>query len=159
VKRRKIVTQLDNVPLITCSPAQINQVFLNLINNACQATNDENGTITLHTAPTLSGVMIEISDNGKGIPPDVLPKIFDPFFTTKKVGEGTGLGLSIVQRIIKEHGGEIKVTSTVGVGTCFSIFLPRKHEPKVDKQLEAAAGQASANSASSDVPPAVSKAA
>lgn len=159
VKRRKIVTQLDNVPLITCSPAQINQVFLNLINNACQATNGENGTITLHTAPTLSGVMIEISDNGKGIPPDVLPKIFDPFFTTKKVGEGTGLGLSIVQRIIKEHGGEIKVTSTVGVGTCFSIFLPRKHEPKVDKQLEAAAGQASANSASSDVPPAVSKAA
>ena len=127
VKHRRIEKYLGDVPLITCSPAQINQVFLNLINNACQATNDENGTVTLRSHGVPGGVLVEVSDNGKGIPPDVLPKIFDPFFTTKKVGEGTGLGLSIVQRIIKEHGGEIKVTSTVGVGTCFSLFLPLKH--------------------------------
>ncbi len=151
VKRRNIIKQFDTVPLITCSPAQINQVFLNLINNACHATSAENGTITLHTAPTPTGVMIEISDNGKGIAPDILPKIFDPFFTTKKVGEGTGLGLSIVQRIIKEHGGDIKVTSTVGVGTCFTIFLPRKYEPKTDPAL-AQLNEPAANLAAGNVP-------
>ena len=151
VKRRNIIKQFDNLPLITCSPAQINQVFLNLINNACHATSAENGTITLHTAPTPTGVMIEISDNGKGIAPDILPKIFDPFFTTKKVGEGTGLGLSIVQRIIKEHGGDIKVTSTVGVGTCFTIFLPRKYEPKTDPAL-AQLNEPAANLAAGNVP-------
>ena len=67
---------------------------------------------------------MEIEDNGKGIPPDVLPKIFDPFFTTKDVGKGTGLGLSIVYRIVKEHGGRITVDSAVGIGTKFKLVLP-----------------------------------
>ena len=126
VKYRKIVQHLGEVPAILCSPSQINQVFLNLINNACQATTDENSTVTITTRSTLNGVAVEIRDNGQGIPNDVLPKIFDPFFTTKKVGEGTGLGLSIVQRIIKEHGGEVQVVSTVNEGTCFTVLLPRK---------------------------------
>lgn len=131
VKHRVLEKRYGAVPMITCSPSQINQVFLNLVTNACQATSGENGTITLTTYSTETGVAVEISDNGQGIPPEVLPKIFDPFFTTKKVGEGTGLGLSIVQRIIKEHGGEIKVKSTVGVGTTFTLLLPRQ-PPKLN---------------------------
>ena len=68
---------------------------------------------------------MEVEDNGKGIPPEVLPKIFDPFFTTKDVGQGTGLGLSIVYKIIASHGGKIDVSSQVGVGTKFTVTLPR----------------------------------
>ena len=67
---------------------------------------------------------MEVEDNGKGIPPEVLPKIFDPFFTTKDVGQGTGLGLSIVYKIIASHGGKIDVSSQVGVGTKFTVTLP-----------------------------------
>ncbi len=65
-----------------------------------------------------------MQDNGKGIPPEVLPKIFDPFFTTKDVGKGTGLGLSIVYKIIEQHGGNISVDSAVGIGTKFTVVLP-----------------------------------
>jgi signal transduction histidine kinase len=134
VKQRTLEKRYGAVPMIICSPSQINQVFLNLVTNACQATSGENGTITLTTYGTETGVAVEVSDNGQGIPPEVLPNIFDPFFTTKKVGEGTGLGLSIVQRIIKEHGGEIKVKSTVGVGTTFTLLLPRQ-PPQISKNM------------------------
>lgn len=129
VKYRRIELQLADVPNILCAPSQINQVFLNLINNACQATNPETGLITITTASAEQGVIIKVADNGSGIAPEVLGKIFDPFFTTKKVGEGTGLGLSIVQRIIKEHGGRMSVESTVGQGTCFTVWLPQQHQP------------------------------
>lgn len=129
VKYRRIDLQLADVPSILCAPSQINQVFLNLINNACQATNPETGLITITTASAEQGVIIKVADNGSGIAPEVLGKIFDPFFTTKKVGEGTGLGLSIVQRIIKEHGGRMSVESTVGQGTCFTVWLPQQHQP------------------------------
>ncbi|MDX9988118.1 DAHL domain-containing protein [Thiothrix unzii] len=124
VKHRQIEQNLADVPPIICSPSQINQVFLNLINNACQATNPENGVVTITTKALADGVAIDISDNGKGIQDEHLSRIFDPFFTTKKVGEGTGLGLSIVQRIIKEHGGTIQVSSKVDVGTRFTVLLP-----------------------------------
>ncbi len=132
VKHRTLERRFGAVPMITCSPSQINQVFLNLITNACQATDGEHGTLTLATYGTETGVGIEISDNGQGIPPELLPKIFDPFFTTKKVGEGTGLGLSIVQRIVKEHGGEIRVSSKVGAGTTFTVLLPC-HPPQLQR--------------------------
>lgn len=128
VKHRRIELQLGDVPLIICSPSQINQVLLNLINNACQATTEETGIVTIITRPTEQGLAFEVKDNGQGIHPDHLSQIFDPFFTTKKVGEGTGLGLSIVQRIVKEHGGRIKVDSVLGVGTCFTVELPRDHQ-------------------------------
>jgi len=68
-------------------------------------------------------VVVEIGDNGPGIPPDVQPHIFEPFFTTKRVGEGTGLGLDTVQRIVKKHRGNIQVTSKPG-NTCFQVWLP-----------------------------------
>lgn len=124
VKHKVITKQFDtDISLITCSPSSINQVFLNLISNAAQATKDD-GEIKIITSQQDNNVKIEIIDNGTGMPPEVLDQIFQPFFTTKKVGEGTGLGLSIVQRIVREHGGEIKVQSRVGLGTKFTILLP-----------------------------------
>jgi signal transduction histidine kinase len=114
-----------DIPPITCSPSQINQVFLNLINNAAQAMGSRQGEIRITTRREGAGhVAVEVADNGKGIPAEVLPKIFDPFFTTKEVGTGTGLGLSIVYKIIEQHGGRINVDSTVGVGTRFTVVLP-----------------------------------
>lgn len=116
-----------NVPKITCSPSQINQVFLNIITNAVHAMVDhiEKPVITLSTSMDGNNmVRVDIEDNGSGIPQDVLPKIFDPFFTTKAVGKGTGMGLSISYKIIQEHGGQINVHSEPGVGTIFSILLP-----------------------------------
>jgi two-component system NtrC family sensor kinase len=113
------------VPPITCSPSQLNQVFLNLVTNAAQATEGKAGEITITTrAPDPEHVEIEVADNGKGIAPDVLPKIFDPFFTTKEVGKGTGLGLSIAYKIVEGHGGRITVHSTPGEGTRFVVTLP-----------------------------------
>jgi signal transduction histidine kinase len=114
-----------DIPAVTCSPSQINQVFLNLINNAAQSIESGPGVITLATRREGPGhVAVEIQDNGKGIPPDVLPKIFDPFFTTKDVGKGTGLGLSIAYKIVEQHGGTIRVDSAVGIGTKFTVVLP-----------------------------------
>src|SRR5208282_4403589 len=116
--------QFGDIPAITCSPSQINQVFLNLVTNAVQAMESGKGTITLTTRRDGDGIAVEVADNGKGIPPDVLPKIFDPFFTTKEAGKGTGLGLSVSYKIVQQHGGRINVTSQLGVGTKFTVWLP-----------------------------------
>jgi two-component system, NtrC family, sensor kinase len=123
VKMKTIHKEYAKNAQITGSPSQINQVFLNLISNAAQATGDD-GVITLRTSVDGAMARVEVEDNGAGIPADVLPKIFDPFFTTKKVGEGTGLGLSIAYKIITEHGGRIEAQSKVGRGTRFIITLP-----------------------------------
>ncbi|MFM2330018.1 MAG: hypothetical protein RLZZ494_2121, partial [Pseudomonadota bacterium] len=128
---------LGEVPLVQCAPSQINQVLLNLITNACHATADQGGQVSIATRAVRNGVVIEVSDNGSGIPANVLPRIFDPFFTTKKVGEGTGLGLSIAQRIVHDHGGRIDVASTVGVGSKFSVYLPSRMKAEhVDSVLQ-----------------------
>ncbi len=126
IKYKTIKKELGQVPPISCSPSQINQVLLNLINNAGQATNDDaSGMITVRTGMRgADQVFVDVEDNGHGIPEDVLPKIFDPFFTTKDVGKGTGLGLSIVYKIVEQHGGRISVVSKVGVGTRFTVVLP-----------------------------------
>ena len=81
-------------------------------------------TITIETAREGEAAVVTISDNGPGIPPDVLGRIFDPFFTTKPVGEGTGLGLSISYEIVKKHGGEMKASSAPGQGATFTIRIP-----------------------------------
>lgn len=125
VKHHRVDAQLGPLPQIQCSPSQINQVLLNLVSNAAQAT-PEGGLIEVRTYATPTDVVVEVRDEGSGIPPDVLPHIFDPFFTTKKVGEGTGLGLSIVHRIISEHGGRIEVDTEPTVGTQFKVSLPQE---------------------------------
>jgi two-component system, NtrC family, sensor kinase len=125
LKDRTVKKNFGDIPAITCSPSQMNQVFLNLITNAAQATDPGRGTIVVTTRkPDAEHVEVEVEDNGMGIPADILPKIFDPFFTTKEVGKGTGLGLSIAYKIVEQHGGRIRVGSTVGVGTRFSVVLP-----------------------------------
>jgi two-component system, NtrC family, sensor kinase len=125
LKRVTVKKELSQIPKVTCSPSQINQVLLNIITNAAHAVEPGKGVITIKTRTEGSDrVAVEIADNGAGIRPEVLPKIFDPFFTTKKVGQGTGLGLSIVYKIVKQHGGDITVKSEIGVGSTFTVFVP-----------------------------------
>ncbi|MEO5784554.1 MAG: DAHL domain-containing protein [Casimicrobiaceae bacterium] len=126
VIKSKVVNKSFGATLpVWCSPSQINQVFLNLLTNAAQATSDEHGVISIATRMHgADKVAVEITDNGVGIAEDILPKIFEPFFTTKPVGEGTGLGLCIAYKILEEHEGDVKVRSHVGVGTTFTVILP-----------------------------------
>jgi signal transduction histidine kinase len=121
-----VVKDYGQVPDIVCAPAQLNQVFLNIITNAAHACEDKGeGTLRLKTYTEKNDAVVQISDNGKGIPQEVINKIFDPFFTTKPVGKGTGLGLSISRKIVEDgHNGRIAVKSKVGVGTDFFIYLP-----------------------------------
>jgi len=119
----EVIKELGDLPMITCAPSQLNQVFLNLFTNAAQAMEGQ-GKLYIRTWLADGAVHISVADNGKGIPEDVLTRIFDPFFTTKPVGEGTGLGLAISHQIIQQHGGEIQVESRVGEGTSFHIKLP-----------------------------------
>jgi two-component system NtrC family sensor kinase len=118
----------QQLPTIQSDAAQIQQVILNLVNNAIDAI-DRNGCITISTGFEAQSdtVRISVRDNGPGMDKDVQRRIFDPFFTTKKVGEGTGLGLSISYSIISKLGGSIRFESEVGKGTEFIILLPVKH--------------------------------
>lgn len=124
LKNKQVTIEITEDCIIECMPSQINQVLLNIIGNANHATID-GGSINI-TLDQLDAqhAGIFIKDNGTGIAPEKLKDIFNPFFTTKKIGEGTGLGLSISHKIIKEHGGEILVKSTIGQGTEFIIKLP-----------------------------------
>jgi len=133
LKSIKVSRHFSELPPITCSPSQINQVFLNLITNAAQVLPQQGGEISLTTRLEKNGVAVDVADNGSGIPPDVLPKIFDPFFTTKEIGKGTGLGLSISYQIVKDHGGSINVDTQVGRGTKFTVWLPL--QPPADSKL------------------------
>ncbi|MCS6989979.1 MAG: ATP-binding protein [Chloroherpetonaceae bacterium] len=120
----QLVKEFSPLPMVQAYPAQLNQVFLNLITNAVHAVDEKTGRIVIKTMQHGNHVVIKVIDNGKGIPPENLKKIFDPFFTTKPVGEGTGLGLTIAYKIVERHGGKIDVQSQVGRGTEFTITLP-----------------------------------
>jgi signal transduction histidine kinase len=123
--KKGVVVQRDyqRVPLLVNSfGSELNQVWTNLIDNAIDAMNGK-GELRLRTYREDNCVVVEIADNGTGIPPAVLSHIFDPFFTTKGVGEGTGLGLDTVQRIVKKHRGSIQVNSKPG-DTRFQVWLP-----------------------------------
>ncbi|HLD68285.1 MAG TPA: ATP-binding protein [Pseudomonas sp.] len=122
--KAEIILLLSELPRIPCAPSQINQVLLNLLNNAAQAI-EGFGQIVLKTWAEDGAVFISLQDSGRGMPAAVLARIFDPFFTTKPVGQGTGLGLSISYKIIQDHGGQIRVASEPGRGTRFLIRLPR----------------------------------
>jgi signal transduction histidine kinase len=122
--RVEIIRRFAEIPPVSCSPSQINQVFLNLISNAAQAIEHGEGRLLLRTESDGEQVHVSIQDNGKGIAQEHLEKIFDPFFTTKPIGQGTGLGLSISYQIVQSHGGSIRVASIVGKGSRFVVSLP-----------------------------------
>jgi signal transduction histidine kinase len=134
LKGIEVVRDYGELPPVRCYAGQLNQVFLNLLMNACDAL-DGRGTIRITTRPEPSGVMLRFEDDGPGMPPDVLSRIFEPFFTTKAVGKGTGLGLSLSHGIVARHGGQMEVDSRPGAGARFTIRLPLEPPP----ELEAAA--------------------
>lgn len=125
----KVVKNFGNIPEIECFPGKLNQVFMNLLTNAIHAIalsgrKKNEGELYIMTTQIEKNILITISDNGIGIPANIISKIFEPFFTTKDIGEGTGLGLSIVYGIIKSHQGKIEVTSELNKKTTFTITLP-----------------------------------
>ncbi len=123
----EVVTQLEpNLPSTEVDSHQMQQVFLNIINNARQAMEGRTvkGLLRVTTESSDDKVRIIIQDNGPGIPPENITKIFNPFFTTKEVGKGTGLGLSLCYGLVSEHGGTITPTSVLGEGATFTIELP-----------------------------------
>jgi len=129
MEKRNIQVKKDYSCL--CEPFQVltdrylmGQVIMNIVLNAIQAM-EEGGLLTISTKSKDGQCLIEISDTGRGIPEEILPKIFDPFFTTKDVNEGTGLGLPVSLAIIKRHGGAITVKSQIGKGTTFTISIPK----------------------------------
>ena len=121
------------MPAIPAFAGELNQVWTNLIDNAIFAL-DKNGILTIETSLDDKNVMVSVIDNGKGIPEDILSRIFEPFYTTKKMGEGTGIGLDIVNRIVKDHNGDIKVSVLFPAGP-FSLYPYRlcsiQHHKKI----------------------------
>lgn len=122
----RVNVRLDSLPLVFAEPGRLHQVFLNLIVNAEHALAANQGSRTLEVTGRVDemAVNVEFRDNGCGIPADQLDRVFDPFFTTKAPGAGTGLGLSLSHGILRDFGGSMSVTSTVGVGTSFTVQLP-----------------------------------
>lgn len=112
------------LPSVAGLPSELQQILLNLINNALDAMEPQGGELTITTRPAGQRVKLSVADTGHGIPAAVLPRIFEPFFTTKTVGKGTGLGLSICSDIIKKLGGDITVTSEMEKGSTFTVLLP-----------------------------------
>lgn len=121
--RIEVKKEFGELPLFPGYAGPINQVLMNVIMNAIQAIAGK-GVISIRTGVEDNRIIVEVTDTGKGIAPEIAGKIFDPFFTTKDVGKGTGLGLSISYRIVQEHHGTILFESKVGAGTCMKIQLP-----------------------------------
>jgi PAS domain S-box-containing protein len=124
-KKQQVALELDLTPLpgVSCYPAKINQVVLNLLSNALDACS-AGGKVTVSTRTNGDGVEVLVTDTGSGIDPAIRERVFDPFFTTKPQGQGTGLGLSISYGIVQMHGGTIDFESTPGQGTRFRVWLP-----------------------------------
>ena len=121
----QIETDLDQtLPEVSASPSEMQQVLLNLMNNAVDAMDKQGGVIKVASRRENGNIILSVADTGTGIPEANLARVFDPFFTTKPVGKGTGLGLSIVYGIVEKMGGHIAVKSAVGRGTTFTVTLP-----------------------------------
>ena len=126
--KAEIKKRYGDIPTVKGNLQQLEQVFINLLLNASQSI-EQKGTIGIRTYTKDKKVYVEISDTGKGIPPETIDKIFDPFFTSKEVGKGMGLGLSISYGIVKKHNGAIYVESKPGKGTKFTVCLPLSGKP------------------------------
>ncbi len=125
-----VKTEFGPLPLVTCHPGEMNQVFLNLIVNAGHAVADATresrgrGEIRITTSTEGGDVIVAVSDTGTGIPEEIRSRIFDPFFTTKEVGRGSGQGLALARGVVAKHGGQIGFTTAVGQGTTFRVRFP-----------------------------------
>jgi signal transduction histidine kinase len=130
--RIELVRDYDEDALVECYPGKLNQVFMNILNNAIQAIHslekNEKSTLYIRTKALTDTVEVEIRDSGPGMSEEIKARIFEPFFTTKPVGQGTGLGLSIVYSIIESHKGQIRIETAPGAGTAFIITLPKLHQ-------------------------------
>ncbi|MFC5730639.1 MULTISPECIES: sensor histidine kinase [Nocardioides] len=124
--------ELGELPPVTCSIADLNQVFLNVVVNAADAIEEkgEPGTITVITRQDGTDALIAVTDTGAGVPERLQRQIFEPFFTTKQVGRGTGQGLALVRAVVDRHGGRVSVHSTPGLGTTFTIRIPIHGNPE-----------------------------
>ena len=123
---------LENIPTVWCNLGELNQVFLNLLQNAIHAMEHlAQKILKISTWQENENIHIRIQDNGQGIKAEHFEKIFDPFFTTKTVGEGTGLGLYISYKIVTDHGGEIDIVSEPNAGAQFTITLPIKKQQDI----------------------------
>jgi PAS domain S-box-containing protein len=137
-----IASRTEGNPVIWANRGQIDQVLTNLVNNAAHAIGDKPGAIQIEIAADAAAKMARLSiiDDGPGIEPNALQRLFEPFFTTKRVGEGTGLGLAVAHGIVANHGGRIEVSSRLGHGATFHVYLPlfKTVEPAPATQLELA---------------------
>ncbi|HYO62580.1 MAG TPA: ATP-binding protein [Pyrinomonadaceae bacterium] len=126
LKRKNVEVVRDyaeDLPLVTVFGSELNQVWTNLIDNAIDALPEAGGRLKVRTKREPTHVLVEVRDNGPGIPEDVRPHLFEPFFTTKPVGEGTGLGLDTALRVVRKHKGNIRFETKPG-DTCFQVRLP-----------------------------------
>jgi signal transduction histidine kinase len=136
--RARLVKEFGDIPLVNANDGRLAQVFLNLLLNAAHAIDEgdtENNEIRIRTWSEGKEVFAEISDTGKGIPPESLERLFDPFYTTKPIGVGSGLGLSICHKIITSYDGKIEVESNVGDGTSFVVRLPAKSKKELQNEV------------------------
>ncbi|HEY9100396.1 MAG TPA: ATP-binding protein [Thiobacillus sp.] len=124
--KAEIIKAYGDIPEIECLPSELNQVFMNMLINAAHAIKGY-GQVTIRTGMSNDQVWVEVADTGAGIPKENLKRIFEPFFTTKPVGRGTGLGLSLSYSIVQKHRGRIDVSSEIGRGTTFRVWLPIHH--------------------------------
>jgi signal transduction histidine kinase len=150
-KKKQVQLQLDlkPLPMVSCYPAKVNQVVMNLVANAIDAA-PEGGKVSVASERDGDAVRVIVADNGPGVPQAIRDRIFDPFFTTKPQGEGTGLGLSISYGIINDHGGRIEVSDGPAGGAVFTVTLPLcapppRHEKSPVERPGAAATPAAAS--------------
>ncbi len=133
----RVEADIRKTSTVLGDPDKLSLVIMNLLTNAIQAMQGR-GTLGVHAAddPAGDGVLLEVRDDGCGMPADVVERIFDPFFTTRPKGKGTGLGLSVVDGIIRSHNGTISVESAPGQGTCFNVRLPSSAHAELSDQVE-----------------------